>query len=142
MNMRKKRIYKKFKFRDLVILILISGSALIIYSFTELNAFVNAWGVLFTSLSVTFLIYEIKQNKEINEAELIIRINSEFINNPELVKVEHKFEQYFYQYKLIENKKIVEEEFDVKVDIGSKKKMKKKELKRWKKTKNIKKYQI
>lgn len=137
MNTKKKRILSRCGVCFCVLLLFVPFILLLIYSWAELDAFVDACGVMCTFVGMLLVLKEINQNKIINEAELVIRINSEFINNPELVKVEHQFERYFYQYNLIESINNFEQEFDVNVKLR-KKKLKKKEQKSLKKMKEIK----
>lgn len=154
MKQRKTKIYVFVGIGVFVILAIILGTGtyfLVKYASGNTGAFVDAWGVFAALLGVLialgstiiaifgaiFALKQMQQNKEINEAELTIRINSEFINNRELVKVEHEFEKYFYQYNLLQGKENLQQEFDVKVEFGNKRKMKKKERKRLKKTKKI-----
>ncbi len=63
---------------------------------------------------------ELRQNKKINEAQLIKDINSEFINNQQLSKVERKLEVYYDEY--IHAKTTDEREkihLDLCLDVGS-----------------------
>lgn len=138
MDIRKKQIYKRIVTGILIFIGIGLCVYLLVYAPEKGDAFVDSWGAILTLIGAVIVLWEIRQSKTINEAELVIRINSEFINNQELVNIEHKFEKYFYQYNLIESKKDMEQEFDVKVKLDNKKKMKKKERKRLKEMKKIK----
>lgn len=53
--------------------------------------------VALAAMALVFI--ELRQNKKINEAQLIKDINSEFINNQQLSNVERKLEVYYDEYK-------------------------------------------
>ena len=57
------------------------------------NAFDAIDIIALASMALVFT--ELRQNKKINEAQLIKDINSEFINNLQLSRVEQKLEMYY-----------------------------------------------
>lgn len=68
------------------------------------------------SLAAMALVFvELRQNKKINEAQLIKDINSEFINNEKLSNVERKLEVYYDKYK---RAKTTEEREKIHLDLG------------------------
>lgn len=58
---------------------------------------------------------EIRQNKQISEAQLVKELNSEFINNESLVLIEHKLEIYYSQYSEAQS---AEERAKLKLDLN------------------------
>ena len=82
------------------------------------NAFDAIDIIALASMALVFT--ELRQNKKINEAQLIKDINSEFINNLQLSRVEQKLEMYYDQYK---HAKTTDEReklhLDLCMDIGS-----------------------
>ena len=53
--------------------------------------------VALAAMALVFV--ELRQNKKINEAQLVKDINSEFINNQQLSKIERKLEMYYDEYR-------------------------------------------
>ena len=60
---------------------------------------------------------EMKQNKSLNETEFIMELNSQFVNNPDIVKVEHKLEIYYYYWKVNNEGKASDLHLDLDLDI-------------------------
>ena len=54
--------------------------------------------VLAIIASVAFFM-ELKSNERINEAQLIMELNNQFITNPQFAEVELELEKYFYEYR-------------------------------------------
>lgn len=49
-------------------------------------------------VAMALVFAELRQNKKINEAQLIKDINSEFINNQQLSRIERMLEVYYDEY--------------------------------------------
>lgn len=60
---------------------------------------------------------ELKQEKSLNEAEFVMELNSQFVNNPVMVKVEHKLEIYYYYWKMNDGNNVSNLHLDLDLDI-------------------------
>lgn len=72
--------------------------------------------VLLAYGAIVVVYLEIRQNKQISEAQLVKDINSEFINNESLSMIEHQLEIYYSQYMAV--KEDDEKKKNLKLDLN------------------------
>lgn len=66
------------------------------------NEFSNTVTVILAIVAAVAFWMEFKNNERVNEAQLIMELNNQFVTNPEFSKVEHELEKYYALYSELE----------------------------------------